>query len=180
MTSLLERPRPRPRSDRVDTIHEMLCRYEEARAENGGGGGGGSQHESRINAFDPQTWTREYQELERCLERLRWLAAHGRPMIEKNVSSSTAWWHLRHRYLETHTVRREVHLKKTHSGDRTLARLRHNEEVLARQTILNGRKSFVLLRVWDPRVEPTYVGAALRWIAREFKGTPAVYSETAA
>lgn len=175
----VERPHYRS-TDRVDTLHEMLSRYNEARSEGSGGGGGGSHHESRINVFDAATWTREYQELERCLERLRWLAGHGRPMLERNVSAGAAWWNVRARYLEAEVVRREVHLRRTHSGDRVPTQLPRSMEVVARATILHGKTNYMLVRQWDRRVDPHVVGAALRWISREYRGTPAVYSETAA
>ena len=171
-------PTGRPREDRrVDTLHDMLLRYNEARAENSSAGGGGTQHSSRIHSFDAQTWTREYQELERCLERLRWLAEHGRPMIERNVSSGAAWWNIRARYLDAEIVRKELHLRKTHSGDRVPQPLPRNSEVVARATILHGKTNYMLVRTWDARVDPQVVGAALRWISREFRGTPAVYRE---
>lgn len=181
-----ERPRThneeatRRTKQRVETLHDMMTRYHEARSESAGPGGGGSQHGSRINAFDQRTWTREYQELERCLDRLKYLAQHGRPMIERNVSSSAAWWHVRARYLEATISRREIHLRKTHSGERVPARLPRNCEIVARATILHGKSQHMLVRTWDPRVDPRIVGAALRWISREYRGTPAVYSESAA
>lgn len=184
----VERPRTRlhelvrERSDeaaerrRTGVLHDMLNHYNEARSEATGAGGGGSRHESRINAWDPETWTPAYRELERCLEGLRWLAQHGRPMIERGVSSGAAWWHLRARYLEAELVRREVHLRKTHSGTRVPVPLPRNEEVVARPTILQGRSQTLLVRRWDQRVDPHVVQAALRWISREFKGQPAPYS----
>ncbi len=177
MTAMQLEQRPRHGRDRVDTLHEMMCRYETARAESNGGGSSGGRNESRLLGFDPTTWTREYQELERCLNELRTLARNGRPMIEHNVSSSTAWWHLSHRYLRTETVRREVFMRRTHNGERVPNRLPANMEVVSRQTILHGKSSHMLVRVWDTNVDPKVVGAALRWIAREFKGSPAVYSE---
>jgi hypothetical protein len=168
----LERTAPRRNTDRVDTLHEMLVRLEEARSEGSSAGGGGSHHEARMNTWDALTYTREYKELDRCLERLRWLAEHGRPMIAPDVSSAKAWWHIRHRYLATEVVRREVHYRRTHSGERVPARLPRNMEVVSRQTILNGRAGYMMVRVWDPRVDPAVVGAGLRWISREFRGTP--------
>ena len=178
-TMPLERPR-QVSTDRVDTIHEMLVRYDEARSEGSSAGGGGSHYEARLNTWDSQTWSREYRELDRCLDRLRWLAEHGRPMIERSISSGAAWWAIRSRYLESTVVRREVHYRRTHSGERVPARLPSNMEVVSRQTILNGRAGYMMVRVWDPRVEPAIVGAGLRWISREFLGQPAVYSESAA
>jgi hypothetical protein len=169
--------RPRTRTDRIETLHAMLTHYTEARSEAGSGGGGGSRPESRLLAFDASTWTREYEELERCLNALRYLAQHGRPMIEQGVSSAAAWWHLRARYLEAETVRREVHFRKTHSGERVPARLPSNMEVVARATILNGRTGHMMVRVWDARVDPRVVAAGLRWLSAEFRGSPAVYSE---
>ena len=155
----------------------MLLYYTEARSEAGSGGGGGSRPESRLLAFDAQTWTKEYAELERCLNALRYLAQHGRPMIERDVSSSAAWWHLRARYLEAVTVRREVHYRKTHSGERVPARLPSNCEVVARATILNGRTGYMMVRQWDARVDPRVVAASLRWLSGEFRGSPATYRE---
>lgn len=172
-----ERPRSTSDRRRVETIHDMLSHYHDARAESSGWGDGGSSRlESRLLGLDPLTWTPAYRELERCLERLRWLAGHGRPMIEKGVSSGAAWWNVRARYLEAETVRREVHMRKTHSGQRVPAPLPRNMEVLARPTILNGSSQSLLVRVWDPRVDPQVVGAALRWISGEFRGQPASYS----
>lgn len=169
--------RPRYGRDRVDTLHEMLTRYHEARAESNGGGSSGGRNESRLLGFDPTTWTREYVELERCLNELRGLAHNGRPMIEHGVSSSAGWWHLSHRYLRTETVRREIHMRRTHSGERVPARLPANMEVVSRQTILHGKSSHMLVRVWDTNVDPKVVGAALRWVSRSYRGTPAVYDE---
>lgn len=162
-------------SRRVGTIHDMLNRYNEARSEASGVGGGGSRHESRINGFDPETWTPEFRELERCLERLRWLASHGRPMIAHNVSSGAAWWNVRQRYLEARVVRREVRMRKTHSGHRVPVRLPSYMEVVARPTVLQGKTQYMLVRQWDERVDPHVVGVALRWISDEFRGRPAVY-----
>lgn len=172
--------RKRPRDHRTEALHEMLLRYSEAKSESSGLGGGGSHHEARMNVWDAQTWTREYRELERCLDALRYMAEHGRPMLERNVSSSAGWWHLRHRYLVTDTVRREVFMRRTHSGERVPARLPANMEVTSRQTILNGKTSYMMVRVWDARVDPAVVGAALRFLAREFRGVPATYAETSA
>lgn len=170
-----QRERDDPR--RIATLHEMLQHYNHARSEaSGGAGGGGARHEARLLGLDPTTWTREYRELERCLERLRWLALHGRPMIERGVSSGAAWWHVRQRYLEAREVREEVHLRKTHSGDRVPAHLPRNKEVIGRPTILQGRSQRLLVRVWDPAVDPHIVGAGLRWISREFRGEPRPYS----
>ncbi len=176
MSATLEH-RPRHGRDRVDTLHEMLTRYESARAESNGGGSSGGRNESRLLGFDPQTWTREYQELERCLNALRYLGAVDSPIIEKGVSAQRAWWHISHRYLRTETVRREIHMRRTHSGERVPARLPANMEVVSRQTILHGKSSYMLVRVWDTNVDPKVVGAALRWIARSYNGTPAVYDE---
>lgn len=173
-TMTAERPRAHSR-DRIATLHDMLTRYHEARSEASGVGGGGTRLEGRLLAFDSQTWTREYQELDRCLQRLRWLAEHGRPMIEHGVSSGAAWWHLRQRYLEAHVGRREIHMRKTPAGERVPI-VPRNMEVVARPTILQGKTQMLLVRSWDQRVDPQVVGAALRWISREFRGTPASYS----
>lgn len=168
--------------EKEQTIREMLSRYEQARSSAGSstGDGAGGRFESRINTFDPLTWTPEYRELERCLLRLRWLAEHGRPMIAKGVSASRAWWHLRHRYLEARVVRREVHLDENHRRTNRRPRLAGNMEVVSRQTVLQGRSSMMLVRVWDSRVDAAVVDAAVSWLACEFRGMPAVYSETAA
>lgn len=166
--------------DRTQAIHDMLTRYEQARSESSSPGGSGGRHESRLLEFDHQTWTSAYRELDRCLERLRYIAQHGRPMIERGVSSSTAWWHLRHRYLHADVVRREVHSRRTHSGERVPVALPANMEIVARQTILNGKSSSMLVRVWDRRVDPKIVAAGLGWIAGQYRGMPAVYSETTA
>lgn len=167
-------------SDRQHTIRAMLERYDEARSASSGPGGSGRRHESRLNQFDPHTWTAEYQELERCLDRLRWLAHHGRPMIEKNMSSGAAWWHLRERYLNARTTRRLIHSRVTRTGHRVPARLPANTEIVGRPTILHGTTSSVIVRTWDARVDPGIVDAAVRWLAREYVGTPALYKENAA
>ena len=176
MSLAIPTERPHRNRDRVDTLHDMLVRFVEAKSEASGGGGGDSRLESRLLGFDPLTWTREYRELDRCLDRLRWLAEHGRPMIERNVSSAAAWWNVRARYLEAETVRREVHSRRTHSGERVPGRLPGNYEIVARPTILQGKSQHMLVRVWDPGVRPEVVAAALRWISREYRGTPASYS----
>ena len=178
-TSTVARPSSR-RSDRVDTIHQMLVNWDAARSEGSSVGGGGSHLEARINTWDATTWTREYQELDRCLVRLRYLAGHGRPMISHGVSSSAAWWTIQQRYLEAVVVRREVFLRRTHSGERVPVSLPRNCEVVSRATIMQGKSSFCMVRTWDTRVDPADVDAALRWIAKEYRGVPACYKEVAA
>ncbi len=178
MTLTMTIEHPRKTADwRTTLIESMLEHYHEARAEAYGGESTGARNTSRINAFDTKTWTHEYVELERCLDHLRYLAGHGRPMIAKNVSSSTAWWNLRERYLNAQTVRREVHTRRTHSGNRVPVELPRNMEVVSRQTVLNGKTSSMLVRVWDPGVDLRVVRVAVDWVAGEFKGTPAVYGE---
>jgi hypothetical protein len=149
----------------------MLASFSDARAEAFGGGGAGGRATSRINSFDPATWTRSYQELDRVLEHLRYLAGHGRPMIARDVSSSTAWWSIRARYLDAKIVRREVHLRKTHTGNRVPI-LPANSEIASRATILNGRTCSMMLRVWDGGVQPRVVDATIGWIDEQFKGRP--------
>jgi hypothetical protein len=163
--------------DRVDTIKAMLALYQEARSVSSGAGGTGGRADSRYLEFDPSTWTREYKELERVLERLRYLAGHGRPMIARNVSSSTAWWNVRQRYLECEKVRRLVHLRKTHSGERVPTGLRQNEEIASRTTILNGSQTSVMVWRWNPKVDLGVVDVAVDWMSSEFRGTPSVYSQ---
>ncbi len=167
-------------SDRVHTLRLMLERYPEARAEAQGGGSSGGRREARLLGFDPYTWTQEMRELERCLERLRALA-HGRsPMLERGISSRRAWWHLRQRYLEARVVRREIHTRKTHSGERVPKRLPANMELASRQTVLHGQTTYALVRVWHPDVDERVVEAALRYLDAEFRGAPALPAESAA
>lgn len=176
----LERPDASPieREPRLNALHVMLCHFNEARSEAGGWGGSGGHHTSRINVFDENTWTREYVELERVLDELRTMAQGLRPMISKGVSSSIAWWNLRERYLNAQVVQREVHVRKTKSGNLEPVQLPRNMEVVSRQTNLHGRTSSMLVRVWDHGVDDEIVVAALRWVSHEFKGRPAVYGET--
>jgi len=173
---MAERPTGSHDRRRLDTIHDMLSHYHEARSEAGGTGGGGSRLEARLLGWDPETYTREYRELDRCLDRLRWLAQHGRPMIAKGISSGAGWWHLRMRYLESQVVRREIHTRRTHNGTRVPAPLPRNCEVVARPTILQGRSQTLLVRTWDARVDPQIVRASLGWISQEFRGHPRPYS----
>ena len=180
-TMPLDRPAPVIRVNehhprRLEALHDMLSHYSDARSEASGAGGGGQRLEARLLGFDRETWTPEFRELERCLERLRWLAGHGRPMIERGLSSGVAWWSIRQRYLEAEIVRHEIHTRKTRSGHRVPVSLPANVEVVARPTILNGSRQHVLVRRWDQRVDPQVVRAGLRWISGEFRGEPRPWS----
>lgn len=171
---------PRSSDERCDTIRAMLDRYPEAQAQAKGEGGRGGMFSHAILQWDPNTWTREYQELERCLLELRRRALSRGPMIAKNVTSGQAWWHLSHRYLLATTARKEVHVhvnRKT--GHRTPGRLPSNCEVIARPTLLNGRTASALVRTWDSKVDPHVVAAAVQWVSGEFRGEPGVFKEAA-
>lgn len=170
----------RANTRREDTIKEMLSTFQEARSVSNGDGGTGGRADSRYLEWDHSTWTREYAELERVLEHLRWLAGHGRPMIARNLSSSAAWWNIRQRYLESEKRRRLVHLHKTRSGDRIPVGLPRNMAVASRSTILNGKQASVMVWVWNPAVDLRVVDATVGWISQEFRGQPAVYREVAA
>lgn len=178
MTATMTRPQTRT-GNRTEALHEMLARYDEAKAESSGVGGGGTHNESRINAFDPTTYTPAYRELDRCLERLKWLAYHGRPMIAKNVNAYRGWWNLDQRYFRCEKVQKPIHLRKTRSGDRIPAGLPRNMAIASRATILNGSQALAMVWVWDPRVDLAVVDETVAWISKEFRGTPSVYSEAA-
>lgn len=162
---------------RTESLRAMLSTYQEARSVSNGAGGTGGRADSRYLEFDPSTWTREFQELERVLNHLKYLAGHGRPMIARNVSSSTAWWHVRERYLHCEKVRRLVHLRKTHSGERVPTGLRPNEEIASRTTILNGSQTSLMVWRWNPKVDLGVVDVAVEWMSGEFRGSPATYPE---
>lgn len=159
---------------RLETLHEMLTRLNEARAQAKGEGGRGGQFSSAILVFDPVTYTREYRELDRVLAELRRQANTRGPMIAKNVTPGQAYWHLSHRYLLCQLVRREVHTVKTRAGHRVPRKLPHNCEVVARPVLMHGEKASMLLRVWDGGVKPEIVQAAIQWVSREYRGEPAM------
>lgn len=166
--------------DRTETLHEMLVRLPEARAQAKGEGGRGGQFSSAILVFDPVTYTREYRELDRVLTVLRTMAQSRGPMIARNVTSGQAWWNLSHRYLLCQLVRRDVHTFKTRAGHRVPRKLPANMEVVSRPVLMHGEKASMLVRVWDSRVEPRIVQAALEWVSQEYRGTPALPVEMVA
>ena len=169
------------RSDsRTETLHEMLLRYPEARAQAKGEGGRGGQFSSAILVFDPLTWTAEFRELDRCLQMLRSQAQARGPMVARNVTAGQAWWNLSHRYLLCQLVRKEIHTHKTRAGHRVPRKLPANMEVVSRPTLMHGEKASMLVRVWDRKVDPDKVRAALEWIGREFRGTPSLPREMVA
>lgn len=167
-------------NDRLETLHEMLLRLPEARAQAKGEGGRGGQFSSAILVFDPVTYTACYRELDRVLTLLRTQAQTRGPMIARNVTAGQAWWNLSHRYLLCQLVRREIHTHKTRAGHRVPRKLPANMEVVSRPTIMHGDKASMLVRVWDPKVEPLKVQAALEWVSREYRGEPALPEEMVA
>lgn len=173
----LERPR---NSERIETLHQMLSRYSEAQSQKRGEGGIGGQFSSAELVWDDTTWTPAFQELERCLIELRKLAKTTRPIIPPGISSSKAWWCLQERYLNSKVIRREIRTRRTRSGHRIPANLPRNQEVVARPILLHGDRSEMLVRVWNPGVEMESVEAALDWIAKEYRGQPAMFSERVA
>lgn len=180
MTLLALERTERMTDTRADTIRAMLDRWDEAHSQKRGEGGIGGQFSSAQLVWDSTTWTPAFQELERCLVELRRLAKSTRPIIPPGISSGKAWWCLQERYLSSKVIRREIRTRRTRSGHRVPSNLPRNQEVVARPVLLHGDRAEMLVRVWNPGVDLDSVDAAVAWIANEFRGTPAVFSERVA
>lgn len=159
--------------ERQRVLRLMLALYIDCRQESGERAGSGTRRESRLLAFDPRSWTPQMRELERCLDLLRDRARARGPMLERGVTAGSGWWHLRQRYLEATTVRRELRTRKTRSGHRVPVVPAHAEVLSAPTSALGGRCS-VLLRIWHAGVDERVVDAAVRWISGEYRGEPAL------
>lgn len=158
-------------SDRELTIKAMLERFLEARCQRRGEGGIGGQFSSADLSWDDTTWTPSYAELDRCLVRLSNLAR------SQPFEFSSIWWHLRHRYLQVETARKEIFMQKTTHGQRRPQRLPENMEIIAGPTYIKGsNKAMVTVRIWDPKVTPSLVSAGIVWISQEFRGTPSIFA----
>jgi hypothetical protein len=158
-------------NDRELTIQAMLDRFLEARCQRRGEGGIGGQFSSADLSWDDTTWTPSYAELDRCLAVLS-LLARSRPF-----EFSALWWHLRHRYLQVEMARKEIFMQKTPHGQRRPQKLPENMEIIAGPTYIKGStKAMVTVRVWDPKVTPSYVSAGISWLSGEFRGTPTIFA----
>ena len=158
-------------SDRADIIREMLSRYHEAQAQAKGEGGLGGQFSSAMLTWDHETYTREYRELDRCLNLLR-LQAEGGAVFKSGTSARRVWWAIRERYLHCTLVQREVHTYRTKSGHRVPKPLPAGQEVVSRQVMMLHGKATAIVRVWDDRVDSKLVDEGVRWLAGEFRGRP--------
>jgi hypothetical protein len=157
----------RPVTEREQTIRLMLERFNEAQAQKKGEGGIGGQFSSAHLQWDETTWNSSYVELSRCLEKLR-----------NDPVRSRVWWSVRQRYLHCQIRRREVAVKYNHRKTvRTPVSLPSNEEVVSRQTVLNGKTTMLMVRVWDPKVREDLVDEGVKWLAKEFRGKPRMPKE---
>ncbi len=107
----------------------------------------------------PNTWTREYRELERCLKHMR---SQGDQQAVQGHPLRVLYWHVRHYHIEKEPHRQRIVRYEKRPGGRTVKIQLDQFEIVYHR---------------HPDASEAKANLGVGWLAKEFRGEPSLPDE---